>query len=162
MQHMPWKIICLMLHELRHTQMPTPLHTKNPTSIGITNNIVKWQRSRAMDMIFFVWFVRYTSEFYILFWHQDKKIWGVITLSINSQTTTNKSVHFIYIYEIRQLYYKGICPQVRCEGVSTCPMVTYIDNNYPWLLPGPENLQSENLGPLRGMCPLSNTKRRCM
>ena len=47
------KIIRLILHELGHPQPPTPIHCDNKTAVGIANNTVKKQRSRAMEMRYF-------------------------------------------------------------------------------------------------------------
>ncbi len=43
-----------------HLQPPTPIHCKNSTAVGITNNTVKWQRSWSMEMCFF--WVAYSVE----------------------------------------------------------------------------------------------------
>ena len=47
------KIIRLTLEELGHPQPPTPMHCDNTTSAGITNNNVKRQQSRSMEMRYF-------------------------------------------------------------------------------------------------------------
>jgi hypothetical protein len=44
------KIIRLILSELGHPQPPAPIHCDNTTAVGVTNNTVKKQRSRAMEM----------------------------------------------------------------------------------------------------------------
>ena len=46
-------ILRLALEELGHAQPPTPVHCDNITAVGITNDSVKKQRSRAMEMRFF-------------------------------------------------------------------------------------------------------------
>jgi hypothetical protein len=46
-------ILRLILNELGHTQPPTPIHCNNKTATGITNDTVKKQRSRSMEMRFF-------------------------------------------------------------------------------------------------------------
>ncbi len=47
------KIIRIILHEMGHPQPPTPIHCDNSTAVGIVNNTVKRQRSRAMEMRYF-------------------------------------------------------------------------------------------------------------
>ena len=47
------KVIRLILHELGHPQPPIPIHVDNTTAVGIVNNTVKRQRSRAMEMRYF-------------------------------------------------------------------------------------------------------------
>jgi hypothetical protein len=47
------KVICLVLKELGHPQPPTPIHVDNTTTVGIVNNTIKRQRSRAMEMRYF-------------------------------------------------------------------------------------------------------------
>ncbi len=47
------KIMRLILFELGHPQPPTPIHINNTTTVGIVNNTVKQQRSRAMEMRYF-------------------------------------------------------------------------------------------------------------
>ena len=44
------KMLRLTLTEMGHPQPPTPAHADNATAVGIANNTVKKQRSRAMDM----------------------------------------------------------------------------------------------------------------
>lgn len=46
-------ILRLTLEEMGHTQPPTPVHCDNITAVGIANDSVKKQRSRAMEMRFF-------------------------------------------------------------------------------------------------------------
>eukprot|EP00804_Cyclotella_cryptica_P029536 CCRYP_020583-RA/>CCRYP_020583-RA protein AED:0.35 eAED:0.26 QI:0/-1/0/1/-1/1/1/0/1386 len=47
------KIQRLILEELGHPQPPTPIHCDNATATGISNDTVKKQRARAMEMQFF-------------------------------------------------------------------------------------------------------------
>jgi hypothetical protein len=44
------KVLRLTLLELGHPQPPAPIHIDNPTTVFITNNTIKCQRSRAMEM----------------------------------------------------------------------------------------------------------------
>jgi len=47
------KVLRLTLEEMGHPQPPTPIHVDNTTAVGIANDTVKKQRSRAMDMRYF-------------------------------------------------------------------------------------------------------------
>ena len=47
------RIIRLTLMEMGHPQPPTPMHTDNSTCVGIVNNTIMRQRSRAMEMRYF-------------------------------------------------------------------------------------------------------------
>ncbi len=46
-------IFRVTLKEMGHPQPPIPVNCDNLTAVGITNNTVKCQRSRAMEMRFF-------------------------------------------------------------------------------------------------------------
>jgi hypothetical protein len=47
------KVLRLIIAELGHPQPPTPIHIGNTTTVGIVNNTIKHQRSRAMEMRYF-------------------------------------------------------------------------------------------------------------
>ena len=47
------KVIHLILQELGHLQLPTSIYVDNTTAVGIVNNTIKRQRSRAMEMRYF-------------------------------------------------------------------------------------------------------------
>ena len=47
------KVLRLVLEELGHPQPPIPIHIDNTTTVGIVNNTIKRQRSRAMEMRYF-------------------------------------------------------------------------------------------------------------
>ena len=47
------RIMRLTLTEMGHPQPPTPIHVDNTTAVGIVNDTIKRQRSRAMNMRFF-------------------------------------------------------------------------------------------------------------
>jgi hypothetical protein len=44
------KVIQVVLEELGHPQPSTPIHIDNPTTVGIVNNMIKQQWSRAIEM----------------------------------------------------------------------------------------------------------------
>jgi hypothetical protein len=47
------KVLQLILAEFGHPQPPTPIHIDNTPTVGIVNNTIKRQRSRAMEMRYF-------------------------------------------------------------------------------------------------------------
>jgi hypothetical protein len=47
------KVLRLILTELGHPQPPTPIQIDNTTTVGIVNNTIKRQRSRAIEMRYF-------------------------------------------------------------------------------------------------------------
>ena len=47
------KVLRITLHELGHPQPPTPIHVDNTTAVGIVNNTIKRQWSRAVEMRYF-------------------------------------------------------------------------------------------------------------
>jgi hypothetical protein len=63
------KILRLILEEMGHPQPPTPIHCDNNTAVGIANDTVKRQRSRAMEMRYF-WVTDQARNKYIdVSWH---------------------------------------------------------------------------------------------
>jgi hypothetical protein len=57
------------LTNLGHPQSKTPVHCDNATTVGITNNTVKRQRSRAMEMRFFWVGDKVSQDMYHMAWH---------------------------------------------------------------------------------------------
>jgi hypothetical protein len=60
------------LTNLRHPQPKTPVHCDNATAVGIANNTVKRQRSRAMEMRFFWIGDKVAQDMYQVAWHPDQ------------------------------------------------------------------------------------------
>ncbi len=44
------KVICLILHELGHPQLPTLVHVDTTTVAGIINNTIEQQHSCSMEV----------------------------------------------------------------------------------------------------------------
>jgi hypothetical protein len=63
------KVLRLVLEELGHPQPPTPIHINNTTTIGIVNNTIKRQWSRAMEMRYF-WLLNGEVQKKIRFYYQ--------------------------------------------------------------------------------------------
>ena len=55
------KVIRIILEELGHPQPPTPIHIDNTTTVGIVNNTIKRQKSRAMEMRYF-WLLDHEAQ----------------------------------------------------------------------------------------------------
>ena len=62
------KVIRLILEELGHPQPHTPMHVDNTTAVGIVNNTIKQQRSRAFEMRYF-WLLRQEAQKILKFSH---------------------------------------------------------------------------------------------
>ena len=52
-----------------HPQPPTPVHVDNTTAVGIVNNTIKRQRSRAMEMRYF-WLLDQKNNKYLKVWYK--------------------------------------------------------------------------------------------
>ena len=59
----------LTLAKLGHPQPQSPIHIDNTTAVGILNNTIKRQRSRAMDMRYF-WLLDQETNKYFKFYYQ--------------------------------------------------------------------------------------------
>ena len=56
------------LKDLGHPQPKTPVHCDNATAVRIANNTVKRQRSRSMEMRFWIG-DKVAQEIYDIIWH---------------------------------------------------------------------------------------------
>ena len=63
------KILSLTLQKLCHPQPQTPIHVENTTVLGIVNNTIKRQRSRAMEMRYF-WLLDQMAQRYFKCYYQ--------------------------------------------------------------------------------------------
>jgi hypothetical protein len=63
------KVLQLILTELGHPQPPMPIHTDNTTTVGIVNNLIKRQRSQAMETRYF-WLLDGETQRYFKFYYQ--------------------------------------------------------------------------------------------
>ncbi len=69
-------IFWLTLEDLGHPQPKIPVHCDNATAIGIANNTIKWQRSRAMEMRYFWVDDKVLQDIYSLSWHPGQENLG--------------------------------------------------------------------------------------
>jgi hypothetical protein len=66
-------IFQLTLNDMGHPQPKTPVYCNNATAVGIANNTIKQQRSRAMEMRFFWIGDKVAQEMYALKWHPGQE-----------------------------------------------------------------------------------------
>ncbi len=66
-------IFWLTLEDLGHPQPKTPVHCDNATAIGIANNTIKRQQSRAMEMRYFWVADKVAQDRYQLVWHPGQE-----------------------------------------------------------------------------------------
>jgi hypothetical protein len=70
------KIMRLILIELDHPQPPTPIHINNTATVGIINNTVKQQQSRAMEMGYFRLLDGESQRQFKFYWQPGKENLG--------------------------------------------------------------------------------------
>ena len=70
------KILRLTLEELGHPQPPIPIHIDNTTAVGIVNNTIKRQRSRAMEMRYFWLLDQQVQKFFNFQYHPGQENLG--------------------------------------------------------------------------------------
>ena len=70
------RILRLTLAEMGHPQPPTPVHVDNSTCIGIVNNTIKRQRSRAMEMRYFWLLDQQVQKFFSFQYHPGQENLG--------------------------------------------------------------------------------------
>ena len=63
-------IFKLTLEDLEHKQPKIPVHWDNATAVGIANNTIKRERSRAMEMRYFWTCEKDAQNVYSFKWHQ--------------------------------------------------------------------------------------------
>jgi hypothetical protein len=61
------KVLRLTLDELGHPQPPTPIHIDNTIAVGIVNNTIKQQCSRAMEMRYFLLLDGKTQQYFKIY-----------------------------------------------------------------------------------------------
>jgi hypothetical protein len=66
-------VFCRTLDAMGHKQPKTPVHCNNATAVSITNNTVKRQRLRSMEMRFFWISDKVVQYMYVLSWHPGQE-----------------------------------------------------------------------------------------
>ena len=92
------KLLRIILQELGHPQPPTPIHVYNTTAIGIVNNTIKRQRSRAMEMRYFWLIDQYCQKYLDISHHPGQKNLGDYPTKHHNVTVT-QHVHPYYIHK---------------------------------------------------------------
>ena len=67
------KILWLILQELGHLQPPTPIHCDNANATRISNDTVKKQRSRSMEIRFFWVTDQVQRQVFDVWWHPGQE-----------------------------------------------------------------------------------------
>ena len=70
------RILRLTLLELGHPQPPTPVHVDNTTAVGIVNNPIKRQRSRAMEMRYFWLLCQKNNKYFKVYYNPGAENMG--------------------------------------------------------------------------------------
>jgi hypothetical protein len=76
LNHQKGIIFLLTLEDLGHPQPKILVPCDNATTDGIANNIIKWQRSRAMEMRYFGVGNKVSQDIYSLSWHPRQENLG--------------------------------------------------------------------------------------
>jgi hypothetical protein len=88
------------LEDLGHPQSKIPVHCDNATAVGIANNTIKWQRSRAMEMRYFWTCEKDAQKEYSFKWHPGWKTLQIIKVNITWGLIIQQSGHIIYTRKI--------------------------------------------------------------
>ena len=67
------RIVRLTLAELGHSQPQNPIHIDNTTAVGIVNNTIKRQQSRAMEMRYFWLIYQETNKYFNFYYHPGQE-----------------------------------------------------------------------------------------
>jgi hypothetical protein len=70
------KVFQLILAKLGHPQLPTPIHIDNTTTVSIFNNTIKRQRSRLMEMWYFLLLDGETHKYFKFYYQPGLKNLG--------------------------------------------------------------------------------------
>jgi hypothetical protein len=100
-------IFRLTLEDLGHPQSKTPVHCDNATAVGISNNTIKRQRSRAMEMRYFWTSEKEAQDVILLSGTPAKKIWRTTKVNITLGHTTLQCTLITYMRKTPPWYYHG-------------------------------------------------------
>ena len=90
------KIIRLTLTEMGHPQPPTPIHVDNTTAVGIVNDTIKRQRSRAMNMRYFWLLCQEAQKILTVRYHPGQENLGDMPTKHHNGAQTQRARPFIY------------------------------------------------------------------
>ena len=116
------KIHRLTLEELGHTQPPTPIHCDNETAVGIANNTVKKQRSRAMEMRYF-WIVdQVAQKQFNIAWHPGQEnLADYFTKHFDSKHHQQARPWYIWDKDSQQYLPRALAPRSLKGCIRECP-----------------------------------------
>ena len=92
------RIIRLTLTEMGHPQPPTPIHVDNTTAVGIVNDTIKRQRSRAMNMRYFWLLCQEAQKILTVRYHPGQENLGDMPTKHHSGAQTQRARPF-FIYK---------------------------------------------------------------
>jgi hypothetical protein len=100
-------IFRLTLEDLGHPQPKTPVHSDNATAVGISNNTIKRQRSRAMEMRYFWTSEKEAQDVYSFKWHPGQENLADYQSKHTLGHTTLQCAHITYMTKTPPWYYHG-------------------------------------------------------
>ena len=108
------KVLRITLQDLGHPQPPTPIHVDNTTSVGIVNNTIKRQRSRATEMRYF-WLLDQYCQKYLDISHQpgQENLGDYPTKHHTGTVTQNVRPYYIHESTSPTLLPREVMPSAR-------------------------------------------------
>ena len=123
------KIIRLTLTEMGQPQPPTPIHVDNTTAVGIVNDTIKRQRSRAMNMRYFWLLCQEAQKILTVRYHPGQENLGDMPTKHHSGAQTQRARPFyLQMRHSPRLLPRPPRPSVR-RGCVGKPRDSYIHRN---------------------------------
>ncbi len=107
----------LILIELGHLQPPTPIHIDNTTTVGIINNTVKRQQSRAMEMQYFWLLDRESQRQFKFYWQPGQENLGDYPSKHHQRKFISMLDHTMFTWINPPLSYQELSSQALGKGV---------------------------------------------
>ena len=116
------KVLRLALTELGHPQPPIPIHIDNTTTVGIVNNTIKRQRSRAMEMRYF-WLLDAEAQRLFSFRHQpgQENLGDYHSKNHTGPHHTHVRPYYVHENNSPQFLLRARLPSARRGCVGTVP-----------------------------------------
>ena len=108
------KVIRLILRELGHEQLPTSIHVDNTTAVGIVNNTIKRQRSRAMEMRYF-WLLCQEAQHIFKVVHKPgaENMGDYLTKAHFGQVHRHVRPYYIHMPNLPKVLHRAAMPSTR-------------------------------------------------
>ena len=108
------KVLRITLQELGHPQPPTPIHVDKTTAVGIINNIINRQQSRAMEMRYF-WLLNQYFQKYLGISHRpgQENLGDYATKNHPGTVTHHVRPYYIYESTSPKLLSRAMMPNAR-------------------------------------------------